>query len=68
MKDFFVGIAIGAVAGAMIANNPKAQQAMEGIKNKVKSGSCGCGCGGGQNGENAQGGEQQQSGGQDNWQ
>ncbi len=66
MKDFFVGIAIGAVAGAMIANNPKAQKAMDGIKNKVMPGSCGCGCG--QKDENSQGEQSQQSGGQDNWQ
>lgn len=62
MKDIFVGIAIGAVAGAMIASNPKAQQAIDGIKNKAKSCSCGCGGQGGSNNE-AQG--QQPQGNQD---
>ena len=53
MKDLFVGIAIGAVAGAMIAGNPKTKRMMNDIKSKVKSGSCGCCCGehSGQGGE-----------------
>ena len=35
MKDLFLGMTIGAVAGAMIASNPKAKKMAGEVKNKM---------------------------------
>lgn len=35
MKDLFLGITIGAVAGAMIASNPKAKKMASEVKSKM---------------------------------
>ncbi len=57
MKDLFLGMTIGIVAGAMIASSPKAKKVASDVKNKVTD-VCGCGSSGSE-------GEQRQSGGCD---
>ena len=42
MKDLFLGMTIGMVAGAMIASSPKAKKVASDVKNKVTD-VCGCG-------------------------
>ena len=57
MKDLFLGMTIGMVAGAMIASSPKAKKVASDVKNKVTD-VCGCGSSGSE-------GEHRQSGGCD---
>ncbi len=52
MKDLIVGLAVGAVAGMIVAATPKAQKMIGEAKQKIadkaekmNSESCGCGCG-----------------------
>ena len=44
MKDFFVGMAIGVMTGAMVVANPKARRMMADVKSKVMSDACDCKC------------------------
>lgn len=55
MKEFFVGLAAGALAGMAIAVTPKAQKLIREAKtklcekaNELGSKGCGCGCGSGE--------------------
>lgn len=52
MKDLMIGLAVGAIAGMVVAATPKAQKLIGEAKQKVaekaeqmKSDGCGCGCG-----------------------
>lgn len=52
MKDLIVGLAVGAVAGMIVAATPKAQKMIGEAKQKIadkaekmNSEGCGCGCG-----------------------
>ena len=50
MKDFFVGMAIGVMTGAMVVANPKARRMMADDKSKVMSDASACKCHDGHNG------------------
>lgn len=56
MKDLFLGITIGAVAGAMIASNPKAKKMASEVKSKMTE-VCNCGGNDKSQGESSESGD-----------